>query len=369
MRDFSTVSRLVIKIGTSTLSTDGGVNTAAIRAVAEDVTELHRSGKEIAIVTSGAIGMGAGLLGRTERVTGIRLRQACAAIGQPLIMEEYRRAFLEFQINVAQVLLTADVLSKRETYLNLRNVFETLFSLRVIPVINENDSVSTEEIGSAFGDNDRLSAYVASKIDASLLILLSDIDALYDRDPRSDPKARPIRMVPEITREIEQYAGGTGSVHASGGMKTKLEAARIASRAGCSLVLADGSVPRVIPQILSGQEIGTWFLPKKKLAQRIRWLLNSSPKGTIRVDDGALAALKRNKSLLPSGITAVEGEFECGDVVMINRSAKAVTGFSAAELRLLAGRHSSEIQTLLGAGRKDVVATPENIVFIDSGKE
>lgn len=365
MRDFSKAGRIVIKIGTSTLSANGGVNTAYITALAADVAALHAAGREIVIVTSGAIGMGAGALGLQERVTAVNMRQACAAIGQPLVMEAYRRAFVAHKVNVAQVLLTADLLSNRKTYLNLRNAFETLFSLKVIPVVNENDCVSTDEIGSAFGDNDRLSAFVASKIDASLLLLLSDIDALYDKNPREHPDAKPIPAVMEITREIEQGAGAAGSAHASGGMKTKLEAAKIAARAGCKMVLADGSLPHVVTEILAGKNIGTVFLPKRRLAQRSRWILNSTPRGTITIDAGALAALRRHKSLLPAGITGVRGEFEEGDVVFINDSAKAVTDFSSAELKLIVGKQSKEIETILGKGKKDVVATPENIVFLD----
>jgi glutamate 5-kinase len=365
MRDFSNVKRLVIKIGTSTLSNEHGINNSYLESLAGDIKVLHDSGRQILIVTSGAIGMGAVSLGIKERVTGIRMRQACAAIGQPLIMEEYRRAFLARGLKVAQVLLTADVLNARKSYLNLRNVFETLFSLGIVPIVNENDSVATDEIGSAFGDNDRLSAYVASKIDAELLILLSDIDALYDSDPRQNPAARPIKAVREITKEIERSAGAGGSTHSTGGMKTKIEAARITAQAGCRMVLADGSAHGIILDIINGKEIGTVFLPKRKLAQRVRWILNSAPRGTITVDAGALAALLQNKSLLPRGITDISGDFEAGDVVLINNNAKAVTGFSAAELKLLKGKHSSEIASILGSGRKDVVATPENIVFLD----
>jgi glutamate 5-kinase len=364
MRDFSQVKRLIVKIGTATLSKNGGINTDYIKALAADLKTLYERGREICIVTSGAIGMGAGHLGLTERVTGIKMRQACAAVGMPLLMEEYQRAFQAHSINVAQVLVTADVLNHRATFLNLRNVFETLFSLGVIPVVNENDSVATDEIGSAFGDNDRLSAYVASKVDADLLIILSDF-ALYDKDPRQHMDARSISLVHDITPEIERGAGERGSEHATGGMKTKLEAARITQRAGCLMVLADGSRPHIVPAILSGKEEGTLFMPKRKLPQRARWIANSQARGTVTVDDGALKALRAKKSLLPSGITAVEGEFEVGDVVMINNRAKAVCEFSAEELKRIAGKHSKEIEKIIGRGRKDVAAIPENIVFLE----
>ncbi len=365
MRDFSNVKRIVIKIGTATLSGEDGMNAAFFRNLAADVKLLMDEGREVLIITSGAIGRGAAEMGIKERVTGIKMRQACAAIGQPLLMDEYRRAFREQGITVAQVLVTADVLTRRTTFLNLRNAFETLLSLGVVPVVNENDCVATDEIGTAFGDNDRLSAYVASKVDAGLLIHLSDIDALYDKNPRESSDARPIPAVYEITKEIEAMASGRGSEHSTGGMKTRIEAAKIAARAGCRMVIAQGRRPHVVSAIVAGESVGTVFLPKQKLSQRVRWIANAPPRGTVRVDAGALAALAAHKSLLPTGITAVEGEFEAGDVVMINDRAKAVIEFTSAELKLLAGKHSKEIATILGQGRKDVAAVPENIVFLD----
>ena len=231
--------------------------------------------------------------------------------------------------------------------------------------MNENDSVSIDEIGSAFGDNDKLSALVASKIDADLLIMLSDIDALYDKDPRKFSDARPISTVYEITEDIVRSAGGKGSRYAIGGMKTKIEAARIASNAGCRIVLANGRLKNVIGRIIAGAPIGTIFMPKRKLSNRSRWLLNSAAAGTINIDEGAMRAIKNRKSLLPSGIVSVKGSFESGSVVMLNDNAKAVTSFSSAELKTLAGRHSSQIKKLLGPGRRDVVAIPEDIVIID----
>ncbi|MCX5638671.1 MAG: glutamate 5-kinase, partial [Planctomycetota bacterium] len=258
-----------------------------------------------------------------------------------------------------------DVLDHRQTYLNLRNAIETLLEMGVVPIVNENDSVSTEEIGSAFGDNDRLSALVASKIDADLLIMLSDIDALYDKDPRKFADARPIPAVFEITEEIVRTAGGKGSRFSTGGMKTKIEAAKIAANAGCRMVLANGRLKDVIGRILAGEEIGTVFVPRQKLSNRSRWILNSAPAGVIHIDDGAMQAIRNHKSLLPSGITSVEGVFEAGCVVMLNDKAKAVTNFSSSQLKTLAGRHSTEIKKLLGPGHRDVVAIPEDIVFID----
>ena len=309
--------------------------------------------------------MGAGQLGGIEAVKGIKMRQACAAIGQPLLMAEYRKAFAKFGVTVAQVLLTTQVLNNRKTYLNLRNSIETLLKLGVVPVLNENDSVSTDEIGTAFGDNDKLSALAASKIDADLLIMLSDIDALYDRDPKRYADAKAISAVYEITEQIIRNAGGKGSSHAVGGMKTKIEAARIASNAGCRIVLANGRVKNVIARIIGGADIGTVFMPKRKLSNRARWILNSDAVGVIKIDEGAMKALRNRKSLLPSGIVAVRGSFEVGAVVMINDRAKAVASLSSSQLRQLAGRHSREIEKILGPGHRDVAAIPEDIVMID----
>ncbi len=365
MRDFSKAKRIVIKIGTNTLSKDGGVDTDYVAKVAHQVDSLLKTGRQVVIITSGAIGMGAGQLKSVENAKDIKMRQACAAIGQPLLMAEYKKAFGHFGINVAQVLLTADVLNNRKTYLNLRNSIETLLGLGVVPILNENDSISTEEIGSAFGDNDKLSALVASKIDADVLIMLTDIDALYDKDPKKFSDAKPISAVYEITDEIVKNAGGKGSKFSTGGMKTKIEAAKIAANAGCRMVLANGKAKSVILRIIEGDAIGTVFMPKRKLSNRSRWILNSAAAGTITIDDGALKAVRNRKSLLPSGIISVKGSFDAGEVVMLNDKAKAVTSFNSSQLKQIAGKHSSEIAKLLGPGHRDVVAIPEDIVFLD----
>ncbi len=365
MRDFRKTKRVVVKIGTNTLAQDGGIDTAYFTGLAAQIKALLDSGRHVVVVTSGAIGMGAGQLHLTEKPREMKLRQACAAIGQPLLMQEYRHAFSQDGIQVAQVLLTAEVLSNRKTYLNLRNAIETLLHLGVVPILNENDSISTAEIGTAFGDNDRLSALVASKIDADLLIMLTDIDALYDKNPQEHPEAKPIPVVFEITEEIVRNAGGRGSAHSTGGMKTKIEAARIAANAGCRIVLANGREKDVITRIMAGEPLGTIFMPRRKLSNRARWILNSQTAGTIDIDDGALKALRNHKSLLPSGVTGVEGSFEAGAVVLLNTAAKAVTSLDSAQLKTLAGRHSTEIKKLLGPGHRDVVAIPEDIVFLD----
>jgi glutamate 5-kinase len=195
--------------------------------------------------------------------------------------------------------------------------------------------------------------------------MLSDIDALYEKDPRKFPDAKPISVVYEVTEKIIRNAGGKGSKFATGGMKTKIEAVRIAANAGCRIVLANGKVRNVINRIMAGEEIGTVFMPRRKLSNRRRWILNTTDTGVIKIDDGAMQAIRNRKSLLPSGIISVEGTFAAGEVVMLNNSAKAVASIGSSQLKLLAGKHSREIKKLLGPGHRDVVAIPEDIVFLD----
>ena len=364
MREFSQRSRIVIKIGTHCLSAGNTVDSSFIHDISRQISgllETHR----VLIVSSGAIGMGAGDIGITERVTSVALRQACAAIGQPLLMQEYRQAFAEVGVQVAQVLLTADVLANRRSYLNLRNSVETLLSLGVVPIFNENDSVATDEIGSAFGDNDTLSAYIASKVDADLLLMLSDIDALYDDDPRKNQEAKPYRTVKTITSSIEKKAGKAGSTFAAGGMATKIQAVKIARKAGCQVIIVDGREKNIIERVLAGEEVGTLFLAEPRMSARERWILNSRPAGSIVIDDGALKAIRSKKSLLPSGVVSVSGVFSEGDVILANDTVKMVTAFNSSQLESILGKHSSEIASILGGGKKEVIARPEDMVFLD----
>jgi len=387
-------NRIVVKIGTATItkpantparltrafSPDGksflpeenaaptgrtNIDTAYIYHVAEQFAGLVREGKQVILVTSGAIGMGARELGLTKRVTEVRMRQACAAIGQPILMEEYRRAFGVFGLVAAQLLVTRDEWDDRASYLNLRETVETLLESRVIPVFNENDSVSTAEIGNAFGDNDRLSAYVASKIDAELLIILSDVDSLYDSDPRENPNAKPIPYVRELSEKHLAAAGGRGSEFSTGGMKTKLAAVAIARDAGCRVVIAHGREPNVIARVAAGEPIGTLFDAAHALKNRIRWLKNSQPRGRLTIDQGALAAIRERNSLLPRGVIAVEGDFGRGSVVLVNSVVKIISNFSSAELLAVMGKRSDEIDSLLGPDAPHVVARPEEMAFLD----
>ncbi len=364
MRNFKGIKRLVVKIGTNLLTKGNTLNVAYMDTICRQIALLKNRGIQVLLVSSGAIGMGAAALGLRSKVSEVKMRQACAAIGQPLLMHQYSESFRAYSVPVAQVLLTREVFNNRKTFLNLKNSVETLLSLGVIPVINENDSISTAEIGTAFGDNDSLSAYVASKVEAELLVILTDIDGLYRRDPRQDPQAELVKIVHEVTPEILRFAGNEGSAFSTGGMKTKLNAAVIAGAAGCKTIIAHGQKDAILLRLLDGEEEGTLFLAGERRSARARWILNSVPSGKIRIDEGALNALRRNKSLLPSGIVSVEGIFDAGEVVSINECAHGVSSFTSREIENLIGRHSAEIESIVGAGRRDVIARPEDIVFL-----
>lgn len=374
----SGAKRVVIKIGTNTITRQadaptrisdgpeddrGGIDVEYLHRVAAEIADLARSGRQLLLVTSGAVGMGARELGLQKKPKDTKTRQACAAIGQPLLMEEYRQAFNVYGLTAAQLLVTRDAWDKRAAYLNLRSTVEALLERKVVPVFNENDSVSAAEI--AFGDNDQLSAYVASKIDAELLVILSDVESLFDSDPKSNPGAKPIPFVRDLGPEIIATAGGKGTEFSTGGMKTKLVAVDIARDAGCRVVIAHGRAPKVVTRILAGERIGTLFDAASGLKNRERWIKNTRAQGTIRVDDGAMSAMRAHNSLLPRGVTAVEGRFERGAVVSINDEAKAITNLSSLELDEVRGRRSDELVGRSGSGSSKVVARPDDIVFMD----
>lgn len=366
MRTFDATRRVVIKVGTNVLSRDERIDEEYIRDLAGQIGAIREGGREVCIVTSGAIGLGSRDLGISGRVQDVVLRQACAAVGQPLLMQVYRSAFDHFGIRTAQVLLTREVLNHRESYVRLRNAVERLLELQAVPVFNENDSVAVAEIGHNFGDNDQLSALIASKVDAGLLILLSDVQGYYDRDPRLHADATLIEQVDQVTPEMIALAGSAGSSVGTGGMATKLKAVRIAADGGCRVVLAHGREPSVLTRILAGEKVGTVFASRRRLKNRTRWILHSAPQGRIIVDDGALEAIRKHNSLLPRGLVAVEGVFEAGQVVQVNDCAKLVTAFNSRELADLAGHHSSEAGAILRSGKsRRIIARPEDMVFFD----
>ncbi|OQX29500.1 MAG: glutamate 5-kinase [Spirochaeta sp. LUC14_002_19_P3] len=353
-------------MGTNILAPGGVPDTARIDSLAVDIAALKSRGIMPILVSSGAIGFGVRALGLETRPHKVEMKQACAAIGQPELMRRWQSALGRGGLTAAQILLSREVFDDRKSFLNLKNAMESILELGVVPVINENDSVCTTEIGDVFGDNDSLSAHVASKLEAGLLIILTDIDALYDKDPRTHPEARPIRIVEKVSKEHYVSAGEPGSELGTGGMATKLHAAEIAARAGCRTVIADGREPGTLIRILDGEETGTLFLAGPRMGARSRWILSARSRGSIRVDEGAMAALGERKSLLARGIVGVDGAFEAGEVVSIGGDYKAVTSMSSEEIRAVQGRHGRSVKDVLGEGRREEVVSADDIVKEDS---
>ena len=342
---------VVLKIGSALLVRDGALREAWLQSIADDVAMLKAQGKSVLVVSSGSIALGRGVLGLAPGDLPLEQAQAAAAVGQIKLAHAYQGALKPHGIETAQVLLTLEDSQNRRRYLNTRATLNALLSLGVVPIVNENDTVATDEI--RYGDNDRLGAQVASLIGADALVLLSDVDGLYNADPRRDPAAKHIAKVSEITHEIEDMAGDVGSAGASGGMRTKLMAARIAMDAGCAMAIARGDSMRPIQGLLDG-ECCTWFMAKHDPASaRKRWISAMKMAGTVSIDAGAARALREGKSLLPAGVRAVEGEFMRGDPVEIRDQsgelvAKGLAGYSAAESEKIMGVKSAEIIARLG---------------------
>jgi glutamate 5-kinase len=362
--------RVVIKVGTSTLAhSTGKLNLNRMEQLVRQLVDLQNQGREVVLVSSGAIGIGTGRLGFSERPSSIVERQAVAAVGQCLLMQVYEKLFSEYGQIVAQVLLTRSDISDRKRYLNARNTILTLLKYHVIPIINENDTVATEEL--KIGENDSLSALVAGLIEADLLILLSDIDGLYTADPKLDPTATLIPLVTEINSELLGMAGGAGSALGTGGMITKLEAAQMATAAGASMVLMNGQNPAKIQTIFSGTPEGTVFLSNQTVVNsRKRWIAyGPMVNGQLIVDSGAeRALLKKGTSLLPSGIVDLDGDFEEGDLIKILNQdqvelGRGLTNYGKEQLLKIKGRKSSEIETILGFKAADEVIHRDNLVI------
>jgi len=369
---FSDLSRVVIKIGTtSIMEGESSVNISFLDSIAAQTAELLRQGKEVIIVTSGAIGVGLNLLGIPTKPKEIPIRQAAAAVGQGELMRYWSEAFQKYGIRSAQILLSYDFYSDRVKYLNLRNSIGTLLSYGVVPIINENDSTCTNEIDTVFGDNDRLSAMVASKIEADLLIILSDIDGLYDKNPKLHSDARLIPFVEEITPEIEAYGGDPTSTKGVGGMRTKLIAGKIAERSGCHMIIADSHIENVIIKLTAGDNIGTLFYANGEHTadNKKRWILLAKSLGTITVDRGAMNALVQTSGLLPKGITGVSGSFERGDIVSIECGgavfAKGITDYDSEDVQKIKGIHTDELEKVLGHKDYDNVIRKENLALLD----
>ncbi|NTU63942.1 MAG: glutamate 5-kinase [Chloroflexi bacterium] len=366
-----TFQRLVVKCGTSTL-TAGTSRLALPRLVeiARQIAQLRVTTPEMIVVTSGAVAAGRERLNLTQLPKDLPVKQMLSAIGQPRLMALYEQIFGLYGLTIAQVLLTRSDLADRRRYLNSRNTLSALLEHGIIPMVNENDTVATEEI--RVGDNDNLSALVANLIDADLLVLLTDQAGLYTADPEIDPNARLVVDViePEIPAALWQAAGGSASGLGTGGMITKLQAADLARRSGATVVIANGSEPNVLLRLAAGEQLGTWFHPTAtSVESRKRYILAGQSSGSIGIDAGAAQALQLGRSLLPVGVIAVEGTFERGDTIQVlNTSgreiARGIVNYPSNDLARVCGHQSSEIETLLGYTYGDEVIHRNNMLLL-----
>lgn len=366
--------RILAKLGTNLLT--GGsdrLNLEIMSSLVGQIARLHGQGLEVIIVSSGAIAAGRQRLGLIKERKDIPFKQVLAAVGQSRLMDAYDQLFRWHEITIAQTLLTRTDLSDRLSYLNARNTLLALLELGVIPIVNENDVVAVDEIQEAkFGDNDSLSAMVASLADADILMLLTDTAGLYNADPNRDPNARLIEKVDRIDASIESLASASSGERGTGGMATKIEAAKLATASGVAVVIADGREPEVIIRLANGEAIGTYFQPTtSKIESRKRWLLSRISKGELFIDPGAVTALReQNKSLLPAGITQASGKFQRGDVVSIFEDEKkgeiacGISNYSSDDIAIIKGAHSDRITELLGYEYGTEIVHRNNLVVL-----
>ncbi len=365
---------LVIKVGTSSLTSPetGNLALSTIATLVEVLSELRQAGHRVILVSSGAVGVGCARLGLTDRPKVMAVKQAVAAVGQGRLMRIYDDFFTAMQQPIAQVLLTRGDLVERNRYVNAYRTFHELLNLNVIPVVNENDTVAVDEL--KFGDNDTLSALVASLVDADWLFLLTDVDRLYTANPRTNPEAKPIEVVHNLD-DLEVDTGDTGSQWGTGGMETKLSAARIASGAGVRTVIMKSDTPRNILKIIAGESIGTRFEPQENpITARQRWIAHGMvPAGKLYLDDGAMNAIHHaGKSLLPAGIIGLDGEFQKEDTVRIcnlhgQEIARGLVNYTSQELQKIRGHRSDEIAVLLGYEGDETVVHRDNLVLMKKG--
>lgn len=376
--EFINAKRIVVKLGTNILrNNDGNVSLPRIYSFIEDISSLVKSGKEVIVITSGAVGLGRKRLG-LEGTTGTALKQACAAIGQGKLMSIYENGFDTYGLVAAQILLTEDDFGIRTRYLSLRTTLNKLLELGAVPVINQNDTVSSIEVDPryehmqvCFSDNDKLSALVASELDADLLLILSDVNGLYDKNPKENPDAKIISVVEEVTDEIMEL-GTDASEGGRGGMRTKLKAARMVTRFGGKVLIANGKIPYVIGKVFSGEDIGTMFLPQTEgLSDKKRWIgYATNIIGQIKVNHGAKKALvEKEKSLLPIGVIDVIHDFNKGDVISIvdendNEFARGIVNYDSESCRKVIGSHSDNIIKILGFKNYDAIITRDNITIL-----
>ncbi|AEH44903.1 glutamate 5-kinase [Thermodesulfatator indicus DSM 15286] len=362
--------RIVVKVGSAVITGEDGLSREVINNLSAELSRFAREGYEVVLVSSGAIACGRKKLGLPKRQFTLTEKQALAATGQAGLIQSYEEYFEQYGQTVAQILLTRTDLEDRHRYLLARNTILKLLRWRVIPIINENDTVAVEEI--QFGDNDLLAAMVTGLIGADILICLSDIDALFDKDPREDPTARPVRVVEKIDQTIEKMAGKKPGRLGRGGMVSKIRAAKMVTSLGIPMVIAPGREPMILEKIFAGKEIGTFFLPAKKITARKFWIAyHPRPEGALILDEGAVKALvERNKSLLPAGIKEVRGVFDKGACVECldekgRRVALGLTNFSSNEIQKIKGCHSREICQRLGLAHQDEVIHRDNLVLCE----
>lgn len=363
--------RIVVKVGTKIIcGSRGELDLHRIESLVQDLAVLWGKGLDVILVSSGSIGAGVGRLGLSRKPRTIPEKQAAAAVGQGILMQHYETFFTPHGVVVAQVLLTREDITNRERYLNARHTLQSLLGFRVVPIVNENDTVAVEEI--RFGDNDTLAALVACLVDADLVILLTDLDGYYTADPNKNMEAELIPEIYAITPEIEAAAGGRGSALATGGMETKIMAAKIAMQAGIPLIIANGMKKGTLQAILKGEQIGTLFVPREdRMQARKLWIAFGSPvQGRLVVDAGAAGALlKKGKSLLPTGVVSVEGDFTAGNVVSIvdptaQEIARGISNYDAQALQMIKGHNSCEIKEILGYHDYDEVVHRDNLTII-----
>ena len=364
------VQRIVVKVGSSTISTGAHLNEAALDGLVHDLALVKQDGVEVILVTSGAIAAGWPQLGLKQRPNTLPHLQAAAAVGQIQLMAAYKDRFSNYGQRAASMLLTRDDFSNRERYTRMNDTMRALLHFGVIPIINENDTVAVDEI--KVGDNDTLSAYVTNLAQAQLLIILSDQSGFYTADPRHDPNSALIHTVPTISDEIWQAAGTAGTTSGTGGMVTKLRAAEIVTSSGEMMVMAHGQEPLVVTRLLKGELLGTLFLPQSRISGRKRWIAYSRPpKGRLFVDNGARDALVQGgKSLLPAGIRSVEGNFDYSDTVSCLTEnglefARGLVNYNAVDTAKLAGKHTKDIENILGYRDYDEIIHRDNLVLLD----
>lgn len=366
---FASTKRVVIKVGSNVLTQVDGLNIKVIRSLSRQISMLMNKGIEVIFVSSGAMASGLRKIGLQEKPDEIPKRQAVSAVGQAGLIMEYEKAFEEFDKKVAQILLTSEDLSNRKRYLNARNTIYTLLSWKIVPIINENDTVAVEDI--KFGDNDNLAAMIAILMDADVLVTLTDMEGLYTKDPRKNSDAELIPVVRVIRKSVEKMAGGNPGTLGTGGMLTKIRAAKKVTAAGIPMVIAKGEKPGILTNLFEGEEHGTFFVPgKERLSRKKCWIAFSlKPQGTIIIDDGAVKAIvEKGKSLLPGGIIRVKGEFGQGSPVEFCNADNEVIGvglvnYSASDIKKIMGLKTSRIKEKLGHKPYDEVIHRDNLAL------